>query len=145
MTECLPPVHLAGNCAVDLIVQNTGSNVPEKDAESTGNIQIIGEGPDTFLAGNAGCPACLLAKMGHTVQLNARVGHDMFGEFLRNQLARAGVDLVGLAAGATAVSILPPTTGGLRAGVIYPGEPIDWAASLQARSKMRFPGAHGPR
>lgn len=131
-TESLPAVHLAGNCAVDVVVQNTGGNVRERDAQSTGNLQILGERPDTLLAGNAGWPAFLLATMGHTVQLNARIGHDLYGQFLRDLLARAGVDLVGPDADATAVSILPPAAGGVRAGMIYPGEPIDWASSLQA-------------
>ncbi len=132
MTESLPPVHLAGNCAVDLVVQNTDCNVRKRDGQSTCNLQVLAEAPNPLLAGNAGWPAYLLAKMGHTVQLNARVGHDLFGEFLRDQLALAGVDLVGPDATATAVSILPPAVGGLKTGMIYPGESIDWAASLQA-------------
>ena len=131
MTESLPPLHLAGNCAVDLVVRTTDCNVWEPDGQSTCNLQILAEGLNAHLAGNAAWPAYLLATMGHTVQLNARIGHDLFGKFLRDQLAGAGVDLVGPDAEATAVSILPPATGGVRAGMIYPGEPIDWATSLQ--------------
>ena len=132
MTESPPPVHLAGNCAVDVVVGNALTSDSKRDGPNLGSLQILPEAPELLLAGNAGWPAYLLAKMGHTVQLNARVGHDLFGEFLRDQLSRAGVDLVGPDAETTAVSILPPTAGGLQAGIVYPGEPIDWATSLPA-------------
>ena len=73
MTDTLPPVHLAGNCAVDVIVQNTAGNVQNSRGKSTNSLQIINEAPETVLAGNAGWPAFLLAKMGHSVQLNTKV------------------------------------------------------------------------
>lgn len=139
MTESLPPVHLAGNCAVDVTIENTAGNVRRKDTSSTGRIQIIYEAPETLLAGNAGWPAYLLATMGHPVQLNSKVGHDPFGIFLRQKLAAVGVELVGPDAAATPVSILPATEGGLSGGVIYPGEPIAWSASLPALESATNP------
>jgi hypothetical protein len=50
-----------------------------------------------------------------------------------------GVELVGPDAAATPVSILPATEGGLSGGVIYPGEPIAWSASLPALESATNP------
>ena len=93
-------------------------------------LRILTEGPSATLAGGAGWPAYLLARLGHAVQLNTRLGRDLFGTFLRDRLARAGVEVVGPDAAATAVSLISASAGGLRSGFVYPGEPIDWRASV---------------
>ena len=64
------------------------------------------------------------------MQLNTRLGRDLFGAFLRDRLARAGVEVVGPDAAATAVSVISASAGGLRSGFVYPGEPIEWRASV---------------
>ena len=126
MTQGLPKLHLAGNCAVDVMVPQWGDKVPTDDQQQLGNIQILSSAPENLLAGNAGWPAFLLGSMGHVVQLNAQVGNDPFGKFLRERLASAGVELVSPAANSSAVSILPAARGGVRAGMISSGESIDW-------------------
>ena len=125
----LPLVHLAGNCAVDVIIQNGSADGASR---SIGNLQITDDAPETFLAGNAAWPAYLLGKMGHTVQLNTRIGHDLFGRYLRERLATAQVSLVGSDANHSSVSIFPAAEGGVQTGSIYPGESIDWLASQTA-------------
>lgn len=129
----LPAVHLAGNCAVDLVAGRADARSGERAMDLAG-LEIVAEPPHVLFAGNAAWPAWLLAEMGHPVQLNAPVGRDLFGIFLRRRLREAGVELVGLDAGTTAVSLLSSTEGGLRTGTVYPGEPIDWQRSERALS-----------
>ncbi|MDD9987294.1 MAG: carbohydrate kinase family protein [Spirochaetaceae bacterium] len=119
----LTPIHLAGNCAVDVLFQAAIGEVHAK-------LRILEAEPSVTLAGGAGWPAYLLAQLGHPVQLNTRLGRDLFGTVLRDRLARAGVEVLGPDAAATAVSVISAAEGGLRSGFVYPGEPIDWRASL---------------
>ena len=119
----LTPIHLAGNCAVDMMV-------PAAIGEAQAKLRILETGPSVTLAGGAGWPAYLLAQLGHAVQLNTRLGRDLFGTVLRDRLAGAGVEVVGPDAAATAVSVITAAEGGLSSGFVYPGEPIDWRASL---------------
>ena len=120
----LAPIHLAGNCAVDVMV-------PAAIGEADAKLRILKAGPSVTLAGGAGWPAYLLAQLGHAVQLNTRLGRDLFGTVLRGRLAEVGVKVVGPDAGATAVSVISAVAGGLRSGFVYPGEPIDWRASAE--------------
>ena len=121
----LAPIHLAGNCAVDVMV-------PAAIGEADAKLRILKAGPSVTLAGGAGWPAYLLAQLGHAVQLNTRLGRDLFGTVLRDRLARAGVEVVGPDAAATAISVISAAEGGLSSGFVYPGEPIDWRASLSS-------------
>ena len=134
MMESLPAVHLAGNCAVDLLVPTTNPADRARDRGLAAALEVLDESPQPLLAGCAGWPAYLLAGMGHAVQINARIGHDLFGRYLRDRLGRAGVELVGPEAKATAVSILSSGAGGLKTGLVYTGEPIHWEASIAAIS-----------
>ena len=135
MTSTLAAVHLAGNCAVDLVFQCTGGD-RSKDGRSPSKVQFLDSAPETQLAGNAGWPAYLLAKMQHRVQLNTKIGTDLFGTFLRARLGEAGVELVGPDANSTPLSMLPLVEGGVNSGNLYPGEPIDWLASLPAMGSL---------
>ena len=127
----LTPIHLAGNCAVDVMVPAAiGSDGAKEERGRAATLRILTEGPAVTLAGGAGWPAYLLARLGHPVQLNTRLGRDLFGTLLRDRLAGAGVEVVGPDAAATAVSVISAAEGGLRSGFVYPGEPIDWRASL---------------
>ena len=119
----LTPIHLAGNCAVDVMV-------PAAIGEAHAKLRILEAGPSVTLAGGAGWPAFLLAQLGHAVQLNTRLGRDLLGTVLRDRLAGAGVEVVGPEAAATAISVISAAEGGLNSGFVYPGEPIDWRASL---------------
>ena len=74
MSKSLPPIHLVGNVAVDVIVQNSASKVRQKGGKSTSNIQIVDSASESVLAGNADWPAYLLGKMGHPVELNTKIG-----------------------------------------------------------------------
>ena len=123
MKGTLPSVHLAGNCAVDIMVR-------AQNGWSDSTLQRLAEGPVPLFAGGAGWPAYLLGKIGHRVQLNTKIGRDLFGAFLRDRLAGAGVELVGPEPQSTAVSMLLSAAGGLKSGMVYPGEPIDWLASV---------------
>ena len=127
----LAPIHLAGNCAVDVMFPTPiGEAGAGEDRPLPTKLRILSAGPSATLAGGAGWPAYLLAQLGHTVQLNTRLGRDLFGTFLRDRLAQAGVEVVGPDATATAVSVISASAGGLSSGFVYPGEPIDWRASL---------------
>ena len=135
----LAPIHLAGNCAVDVMVPAAiGEGGAGEDRRLPTTLRILAEGPSATLAGGAGWPAYLLAQLGHAVQLNTRLGRDLFGTVLRDRLARAGVQVVGPDAAATAVSVISAAEGGLRSGFVYPGEPIDWRAS--AKGLRSVPG-----
>ena len=126
------PIHLAGNCAVDVMVPAAiGEDGAHADRGRAATLRILTEGPAVTLAGGAGWPAYLLARLGHPVQLNTRLGRDLFGTLLRDRLAEAGVEVVGPDAAATAVSVISAAEGGLRSGFVYPGEPIDWWASAE--------------
>ncbi len=128
----LTPIHLAGNCAVDVMVPAAiGSDGAKEERGRAATLRILTEGPAVTLAGGAGWPAYLLARLGHPVQLNTRLGRDLFGTVLRDRLAGAGVEVVGPDAAATAVSVISAAEGGLRSGFVFPGEPIDWSASAQ--------------
>ncbi len=105
--------------------------VPAAIGEADAKLQLLKAGPSVTLAGGAGWPAYLLAQLGHAVQLNTRLGRDLFGTVLRGRLAEVGVKVVGPDAGATAVSVISAVAGGLRSGFVYPGEPIDWRASAE--------------
>ena len=141
MTRTLPPVHLAGICVADVVIRNVRLDErPGVDGWSPSNFQILDREPEAVPAGGAGWPAYLLAGMGHAVQLNAPVGHDLFGEFLRARLGRAGVEFVGPPAQTSAVSVITSTPGGLRKCLGYPGEPINWQASAAAMASRPRPG-----
>jgi fructokinase len=128
----LAPIHLAGNCAVDVMVPAAiGEAGAGEDRRLPTTLRILAEGPSATLAGGAAWPAYLLAQLGHAVQLNTRLGRDLFGTVLRDRLARAGVQVVGPDAAATAVSVISASAGGLRSGFVYPGEPIDWRSSAE--------------
>ena len=121
------PIHLAGNCAVDVMVP---AAIGEEGGRAA-TLRILTEGPTVTLAGGAGWPAYLLARLGHPVQLNTRLGRDLFGGVLRDRLAEAGVEVVGPDAAATALSVIAAAEGGLRSGFVYPGEAIDWRSSAE--------------
>ena len=108
-----------------------GEDGANEDRGRVPTLRILTEGPAVTLAGGAGWPAYLLAQLGHPVQLNTRLGRDLFGGVLRDRLAEAGVEVVGPDAAATAVSMISAAEGGLRSGFVYPGEPIDWRASAE--------------
>ena len=108
-----------------------GEDGAKEERGRSATLRILDAGPSVTLAGGAGWPAYLLAQLGHPVQLNTRLGRDLFGSVLRDRLAGAGVEVVGPDAAATAVSVISASEGGLTSGFVYPGEPIDWRASAE--------------
>ena len=116
-----------------------GQEGAKEERGRAATLRILTEGPAVTLAGGAGWPAYLLARLGHPVQLNTRLGRDLFGTLLRDRLAGAGVEVVGPDAAATAVSVIAAAEGGLRSGFVYPGEPIDWRACRPLRSQAPTP------
>ena len=59
----LTPIHLAGNCAVDVMVPAAiGSDGAKEECGRAATLRILTEGPAVMLAGGAGWPAYLLAR-----------------------------------------------------------------------------------
>jgi ribokinase len=81
----MPDVLVLGDANPDLVLR--GDVVPR-----FGQAEQLLDGADLVLGGSAAIVACGLARLGVPTALAGVVGADPFGEFMREQLAAAGVD-----------------------------------------------------
>lgn len=110
-----PDVLVIGDANPDLVL--TGDVVPQ-----FGQAEKLVDSADLVLGGSAAIVACGLARLGVATALAAVVGDDLFGAFVRDVLAAAGVDTrwtVVDSGTPTAVSVV--LSAGDRAILTYPG------------------------
>src|ERR1700733_13940764 len=81
-----PEVLVIGDANPDLLV--TGDVIPQ-----FGQVEKLVDSADLVLGGSAAIAACGLARLGIPTALAAVIGEDLFGEFVRGELAAAGVDI----------------------------------------------------
>jgi ribokinase len=83
-----PEVLVIGDANPDLLITGDRENiVPE-----FGQVEKLVDSADLVMGGSASIAACGLARLGVPTALAAVVGADVFGDFVRSQLAAAGVD-----------------------------------------------------
>ena len=111
----MPDVLVIGDANPDLVL--TGDVVPQ-----FGQAEKLVDSADLVLGGSAAIVACGLARLGVPTALAAVVGDDLFGDFVRDALTAAGVDIGWIVVDAdipTALSVV--FSAGERAILTYPG------------------------
>lgn len=111
----VPEVLVIGDANPDLLL--VGDVVPQ-----FGQAEKLVDSADLVMGGSGAIVACGLARLGVRVALAAVVGDDLFGRFVRDELAAAGVDTRWLVTDpdtATALSVV--LSAGDRAILTYPG------------------------
>ncbi|TGD86694.1 carbohydrate kinase family protein [Mycolicibacterium sp. CH28] len=110
-----PEVLVIGDANPDLVL--TGDVVPR-----FGQAEKLVDSADLVLGSSAGIVACGLARLGVPTALAAVVGDDVFGAFVIEQLAEAGVDTRWIRTDrATATAVTVVLSAGDRAILTYPG------------------------
>jgi ribokinase len=110
-----PEVLVIGDANPDLLM--TGDVIPQ-----FGQVEKLVDSADLVLGGSAAIAACGLARLGVPTALAALIGDDLFGQFVRAELAAAGVDTRWLRTDptvATALSVV--LSAGDRAILTFPG------------------------
>lgn len=111
----VPEVLVIGDANPDLVL--VGDVVPQ-----FGQVEKVIESADLVMGGSGSIVACGLARLGVHTALAAVLGDDLFGGFVRDVLATAGVDTRWIRtdpATATAVSVV--LSAGDRATLTFPG------------------------
>jgi ribokinase len=84
---------------------------------------VLGSDFQTYPGGKGANQAVAIARLGYPVQLIGRLGGDAFGDQLRAQLRRVGVDISGIATseGSSGVAIIVVSAEGENSIVVTPG------------------------
>jgi ribokinase len=110
-----PEVLVIGDANPDLVL--TGDVVPQ-----FGQVEKLVDSADLVLGGSAAIVASGLARLGVSTALAATVGDDVFGRFVRDELAASGVDTSWIRTDpdvSSAVTVV--LSAGDRASLTYPG------------------------
>jgi ribokinase len=133
----MKPIVVVGSINIDFVV--TAGRIPVPGET------MVGSNFETHPGGKGANQAVAVARLDYPVEMIGRVGSDMFGERLREQLQDAGVESegVGVAPGATGVASITVSSEGENSIVIVPGanalvtpEYVESHRALLARAGM---------
>ena len=112
---------VVGNTVADLFVET--EHFPLGTDSEFGPLSLaVAQGAARLdVGGNAGRTAALLAEFGARVRLHTRLGCDLWGDWLRSELGRRGVDVVWGEGGETSTNFVATDAAGKRVSFFFPG------------------------
>ncbi len=128
--------HVVGNTVFDLRLGQWPDGSDRADAWTSGNVLLADEPPVPMLGGGGAAAAYALGRLSHglhTIDLNTRLGADLFGGLAHQWLVHAGVSPVVPPEPAVATSThIIHAQGASRRSAFYRGHRVDWRRSLDA-------------
>ncbi len=112
---------MVGNTVADFFVET--ERFPLGSGSEFGPLSLaVAQGAARLdVGGNAGRTAALLAELGARARLYTRLGSDLWGDWLRSELRRREVDVVGAGGGETSTNFVATDAAGKRASFFFPG------------------------
>ena len=152
--------HVAGNTVFDLRLEQwpnrtnhgaeirgaeSGGVMPDTDRWTETNVLLAENPPIPMLGGCGAATAYALGRLSHglhRIDLNTRLGADLFGSLAHHWLLHAGVETLTPPEPAVATSThVIHAEGAGRRSAFYRGQRVDWDRSLQAEAPDWFVAA----
>ena len=114
-------VVVVGNTVADLFVEAEHFPLGTDSEFGPLSLAVAQEAARLDVGGNAGRTAALLAELGARVRLHTRLGSDLWGDWLRSELGRRGVDVVWGEGSVTSTNFVATDAAGKRVSFFFPG------------------------